>query len=325
MDFSYIVMLKPSDIRFTTNAIRDRFDNNIKLTETLTQLQNHEITMDDIPRIHVVWNQEHWEWYTLNNRRLWVFQELEKNGMCRLVKTHRLEDVKNHPKILYGSVKLVVSRGEIYRREYREVSITSSRCSSPEKTTRGQEYEYRETQLKVKIERNVVSADDNYSSYQETRTCRYSEYKPRRPTPRRSYHRQLPFRSSTLAKLVAPRRRYHARARELQRYSSYRTHEDRRRAPGHRVYGIVSYAVWRRRRSEFFEKFCSVQSTRVRPKCLPDVLHTCGVCFKSFRRRVSLEQHGEELLHYACVPCGRFFTSSTALGQHRIALDHYLR
>lgn len=319
MAFSYIVLLKPSDIRFTTNEVEERFDNNIKLTETLTQLENKEITVDDIPKIQVVWSDKHWEWYTLDNRRLWVFQELEKHGSCRMIKTHRLEEVRKDPKRLYGSVE-VLSRNEIYRREYREVSVTSSRCASPEKSSRGQEYEVRET--RVKIERNIISADDNegYSSYQETRTCSYSEYKPRQRTPRSPQrHRHLPYRTSTLARLV-PSRRFYSRVQELQKYPSYCEDGLRRH-----VYGIVSYSFWKRRRSEFFNKFWSLRSGRVRPKYLPDVMHTCGVCFKSFKRRVGLEQHCEELLHYACVPCGRFFTSNTALGQHRLALDHYLR
>lgn len=322
MAFSHVVLLKPSDIRFTTNEVQDRFDNNIKLTETLAQLENKEITIDDIPNIQVVWSEKHWDWYTLNNRRLWVFQELEKKGLCRMIKTHRFEEVRKDPKRLYGSVE-VLTRNEIYHREYREVSVTSSRCVSPEKSTKGQEYELRET--KVKIERNIISADDNnvYSSYQETRTCRYSEYKPRKRSPPRQrtsqQHRHLPYRTSSLARLV-PSRRFYSRVQELQKYPSYR------RAHGlRRVFGIVSYGFWQRRRSAFFHKFWSVRSGRVRPRYLPDVLHTCGVCFKSFKRRVSLEQHCEELLHYACVSCGRFFTSSTALGQHRLALDHYLR
>ncbi|XP_020900190.1 uncharacterized protein LOC110238849 [Exaiptasia diaphana] len=321
MDFSYVVLLKPSDIRFTTNAIPDRFDNNIQLTETLLQLQNKEITMEDIPRMQVVWSEEHWEWYTLNNRRLWVFQQLEKDGQCKLIKTHRLEDIKCNPKMLYGSVHVKTRGPQTLRREVREVSITSSRCSSPEKTVRGHgKYEYLETQLKIELS-NIVSEDSaGYRSYHETRTCKYSEFKQSRYSrpPSKSCHRHHPYKTSALAKLV-PSERFYARAQQLQNYRSYKTHGQRGR-----VYGIVSYGFWRKRRREFFEKFYSVRSGRLRPKYLPDVLHTCGVCYRSFKRRVSLEQHCEELLHYACVPCGRFFTSITALGQHRNALDHYL-
>ena len=61
MDFSYVVLLKPSEICFTTNFVKERFDNNIALKETLTQLQKGEILVDDIPFIEVIWYQEKWE------------------------------------------------------------------------------------------------------------------------------------------------------------------------------------------------------------------------------------------------------------------------
>lgn len=37
---------------------------------------------------------------------------------------------------------------------------------------------------------------------------------------------------------------------------------------------------------------------------------------------VDLQQHSEELLHFACITCGKFFSSYSALGQHCRALSH---
>jgi hypothetical protein len=52
------------------------------------------------------------------------------------------------------------------------------------------------------------------------------------------------------------------------------------------------------------------------------LMNTCGFCFKNFREGVSLSQHIEELKHWACTRCGKYFESYTALGQHKLALDH---
>ena len=109
MNFTYLVLLKPSEIRFTKNLLASKFDNGIPLLETFTQIKNGEILLEDIPLIEVVFYPEKWEWYTLNNRRLWVLRELEKVGKCRFVKTKRIEYVENvfdYPSLLYGSAAL---------------------------------------------------------------------------------------------------------------------------------------------------------------------------------------------------------------------------
>lgn len=79
------------------------------------------------------------------------------------------------------------------------------------------------------------------------------------------------------------------------------------------------YALWVRRRAEFLEAR--------REGCLhlmygPEDGFLCGLCFKKFRHVVQLQQHCEELLHYACITCGRFFNTYTALGQHCSAMNH---
>jgi hypothetical protein len=333
MDFSYVVLLKPSEIRFTTNFVRERFDNNILLTETLTQLQNGEVFVDDIPFIEVIWYQEKWEWYTVNNRRLWVFQQLEKSGQCKLIKTHRIEKVEHicdYPAILYGSANLRIKE----ENHCRKVSVLPSKWNSQRaeenshKNRRGS-FEYRE--LKVSIEKKYSAHHGHtsgYESYQET--CTVSEYKSRhrqdtsrksRGRCRRSRYRS-PYKKSSRSSLVKlePSHRYVSRAREVQKFKPRSTRE----AHGP-VYGIVSYGFWQRRRTDFLQRVYSFRTGRLKdPGNLANVMFTCGVCYKSFRTRVSLEQHSEELMHFACVRCGKFFTSSTALGQHRIALTHYV-
>ena len=60
--------------------------------------------------LEVVWYLEKWEWYTLDNRLLWVFQELEKAGKISYIEMRRIEflsKVTDHPECLYDSINVV--------------------------------------------------------------------------------------------------------------------------------------------------------------------------------------------------------------------------
>lgn len=108
MSFTYRVLLKPIDICFNKKLLPSSFDDGIPVRETLQQLANGEILLEDLPIIDVVWCQKKWVWYTLNNRRLWVFRELEKLGKCQYIATRRVESferVTNY--IVYGSAELI--------------------------------------------------------------------------------------------------------------------------------------------------------------------------------------------------------------------------
>lgn len=48
MSFVYMVLLKPSEIRFTKNLLASEFDNGIPLSETFTQIKNGEILLEDV-------------------------------------------------------------------------------------------------------------------------------------------------------------------------------------------------------------------------------------------------------------------------------------
>ncbi|XP_031558443.1 uncharacterized protein LOC116294895 [Actinia tenebrosa] len=336
MDFSYVVLLKPSEIRFTTKYVKERFDNSIPLKETLTQLQKGEILIDDIPFIDVIWYQEKWEWYTLNNRRLWVFQQLEKSGQCQLIKTRRIERVENifeYPALLYGSATLQANLQIKTESPCKKVSVqaawNSRTAEGKVRKRRKESFEYHE--MRVSVEENYSKHHTSgYQTYHKT--CMVSEYKSRHHLSSsrnsRGRHRQSRINrnlskrssSSSLMKLVPSRRHTISRARELQEF------EDRASKGTYGpICGIVTREFWQKKRYEFLQRVYSLHTGRLRdPGTITNVMFTCGVCYKSFKTRVRLEQHSEELMHYACVRCGRFFTSNTALGQHRIALTHYV-
>lgn len=72
--------LDPTIIRFTHSRIRKQFSGCSKmLLETLEELKTKKIMPSDIPKISVLFDGENY--YSLNNRRLWIFKECKKLGI----------------------------------------------------------------------------------------------------------------------------------------------------------------------------------------------------------------------------------------------------
>ena len=76
----------PSEICFSQESINNCFDSkcehaNVKIGETLDKLCEGEIGVYDIPTIQVVLKDG--KYFTADNRRLWVFREMEKLDKCR--------------------------------------------------------------------------------------------------------------------------------------------------------------------------------------------------------------------------------------------------
>jgi len=91
MSFSYQVILRPSDIKYKSDRIPNKFDNGNLLNEVLKDVISGNLLVKDIPQIEVVWDAERWEWFALNSRRLWIFQELEKVDKVHYVSMKRVE------------------------------------------------------------------------------------------------------------------------------------------------------------------------------------------------------------------------------------------
>ena len=356
MSFEHLVLLRPSEICFTRKVLQPKFDNGIPLAETLTQLENGEILMGFIPDIEVVWYYEKNSWYTLNNRRLWVFKELEKEGKCKRIKAQRVEAVENimdFPAKLYKSASLSgESRPLSYscRRKDREresLHITTY-CTEEIKVERNERSRSRSKSREVTT---VVRDQERRITYEKrvSLKCDYRDYRdddeeseggsPNFKAPRKSYRAQNRFdprksnrrsstssneRSSTSSsgkalcvqdRSLAPLSRGASESKEIRVLPRHLTDA------GIFFWSHFHYEVWKYKRNQFFHRVFAGRNARARVRAL-GALYTCGVCFKSFKAKVSLDQHTEELMHWACVRCGRFFGSFTALGQHKIRLGH---
>ncbi|XP_033745140.1 uncharacterized protein LOC117330766 [Pecten maximus] len=80
--------LRPNKIRFCQDSISSVFDKNSehayeRIGETLDDLLRGDCDILDIPPITVV--DVDGDWYTTDNRRLWVFQKLEDLGHCKKI------------------------------------------------------------------------------------------------------------------------------------------------------------------------------------------------------------------------------------------------
>lgn len=70
--------MKPSQIYYSQNSINEKFDNGYTIYATLNACKNHPFVIYEIPPIRVC--KKDGKWYTLDNRRLWVFKRLEEQG-----------------------------------------------------------------------------------------------------------------------------------------------------------------------------------------------------------------------------------------------------
>lgn len=112
---SYPVILRPSDVKFSVKNIPTKFDNGKRLTDVLEDIKNGNVLPKEIPPMEVIWYCDLWEWYTLNNRRLWLFQELEKMEICKYASMTRVEVMSTdyqYASQLFATVTFVIPTWE---------------------------------------------------------------------------------------------------------------------------------------------------------------------------------------------------------------------
>lgn len=77
--------LRPSEIRYSQDSIARNFGRSTghplrPIGQTLDDILSGRCNVNSIPRISVVYRHGHW--FTVDNRRLWVFQKAEERGKC---------------------------------------------------------------------------------------------------------------------------------------------------------------------------------------------------------------------------------------------------
>ena len=97
------IELDPEIIYFTHSKIRKQFSGCGKfLQETLDEIIQGTTTIDQIPLIRVIYHEKY---YSMNNRRLWLFKELKRLGRLDVI-TVELKRAESKSEIRLGTQML---------------------------------------------------------------------------------------------------------------------------------------------------------------------------------------------------------------------------
>lgn len=88
--------LYPSEILYSQGTISNRFDtksahSDMTIGEVLDDIVDGRCRIDDIPMISVV--RLNYRWVTRDNRRLWIFKQLERLGLCDKIRVRQYSDI----------------------------------------------------------------------------------------------------------------------------------------------------------------------------------------------------------------------------------------
>jgi hypothetical protein len=87
--------LWPSQIRYSQDSIESTFCNGVKIGKVLDYIYDGVLSIDNVSPIQV--EKKGHIWYTADNRRLWVFQQLEKLGKCKQIHYLDVTDIDDIP------------------------------------------------------------------------------------------------------------------------------------------------------------------------------------------------------------------------------------
>lgn len=80
-----VVYMYPSEIRFTHDSIQSNFRDGCSIPDTFRQILMKNIAVESLPLMEVM--KYEGEWFVVRgNRRLFLFQELEKRGYLKQVR-----------------------------------------------------------------------------------------------------------------------------------------------------------------------------------------------------------------------------------------------
>lgn len=76
------MFIRPSRIFYTHNSINNS-SGGYFIGRTLDELVEEHLSLDDIPTMQIC--RQDGKWWSLNNRRLWIFKHLQRLGVCRVI------------------------------------------------------------------------------------------------------------------------------------------------------------------------------------------------------------------------------------------------
>lgn len=102
-----VTKINPSIIYFTHSKIRQRFTGCGKLLEeTYQELSSNPLLIDRLPKIKVIYDPEKDIYYSMNNRRLWVFKKLYNENKISEIPVY-MEKIKANSKMKNNQYSLI--------------------------------------------------------------------------------------------------------------------------------------------------------------------------------------------------------------------------
>ena len=101
--------LKPSEIFYTQDTIYERFSKGGFVKETWSDVKEGRVQITDFPALSVVKRYD--KYWSLDNRRLWIFKKAEQHGICSTV------EVYVNTNFSWNQRFTTTNGGEIYREE----------------------------------------------------------------------------------------------------------------------------------------------------------------------------------------------------------------
>ena len=125
--------LKPSEIRYSQDSIARYFGKATghplrPIGQTLDDILTGECNVNSIPRISVI--SRHGSWFTVDNRRLWVFQKAEERGRCNKITVYQTSYIDEEKFTTTNEGRSVTVRGDPGGSHWRRIPVVRERRSS---------------------------------------------------------------------------------------------------------------------------------------------------------------------------------------------------
>ncbi|KAK3612470.1 hypothetical protein CHS0354_032086 [Potamilus streckersoni] len=194
-----ILYLQPSHIRYSQDSINNYFDSksihsNIRIGETLDDLCEGRCRIEDIENISVV--KKDGMWFTADNRRLWVFRNLERLGKCTKIPVYVTNYIPNHKFTTDNDGESVFVRRNPGGRWHLESTPNSNDTSSTKHGLSG-----RHTELKLPIPSRLIQ--DQVSTQNAVAGIHTATEKPEVQEPRFQKYKTFDHSVHTKTNLIS--------------------------------------------------------------------------------------------------------------------------
>ncbi|KAL3867705.1 hypothetical protein ACJMK2_040572 [Sinanodonta woodiana] len=104
--------LRPSEIYYCQNTIKNVFDGIGPIGQTLNDIVDGHLSVNDLTPIRVCWKNN--RWFALDNRRLWIFKHLERMGKIDEIDVKEISEIPPEKFTTKNDGNSIFVRGDPY-------------------------------------------------------------------------------------------------------------------------------------------------------------------------------------------------------------------